>query len=143
MSTFLRGFVLWLQFPFSLPIDAWMFWRWIPWHKAKQCGHNTAVHELIRAEDGWTITSIRVRPIDYCHKCLEAMAIRCSVCKKPIFIGNGVSLARVESLPEGAVWYNESLQTGVVCTSTECCNSHKYYSGSWQPPGRVELFPVH
>ena len=91
---------------------------------------------------GESITTV-IRPnqdgtVDYCHKCLEKMAIRCAWCTKPIFRGDTITLYipiedSTYKLLESAVMYDKERMQVVGCGRTTCAESGADYCGTWVP----------
>ena len=117
-----------------------------------KCGHETALNGKVTAYSESITTEIKPNKdgtVDYCHKCLEKMAIRCGWCKKPIFIGDMITLyspveVNTYKLPEFAVIYNKERMQIVGCERTTCAESGADYCGTWIPGenyvGQVERY---
>jgi len=76
----------------------------------------------------------------YCHKCIEEMTVICAWCKKPIFIGDFITLYSIESgfmPPFKSVIYSKNPLTMVGCERTHCADTRADYCGIWIPPGKV------
>ena len=111
-----------------------------------KCGHETKLKDEVVAFGETTITMIKSHEdgtVDYCHKCLEKMAIQCAWCGKPIFIGDLITLyspAGKFEVPNYAVKYNENPLQFVGCPRSNCADTGADYFGRWLPPGKVSRF---
>lgn len=108
-----------------------------------QCGHPTKLMDRVNAfgETGIiTITPGKNGKVEYCHRCLEKMTIRCAWCGNPIFIGNPVTLytpAENYKIPEHAVICGSNPIRLVGCLGWNCADSGVDRAGFWIPPGKV------
>ena len=122
-----------------------------------KCGHKTRLKDTVSAFGEKIKTQIKPKKgcgIDYCHKCLEKMAIQCAWCGKPIFIGDPVTLyspkdSDKSKIPSYATLFNvfnyESLQL-VGCGRSTCADTGADYAGIWIPGengiGKVYRRPI-
>ncbi len=110
-----------------------------------KCGHETKIIDTVRAFGEKTKTEVLLvkGETEYCHKCLEKMAIRCAWCGRAIFIGDFITLYSSDGtykLPADAVVYDKKQQL-VGCQRTTCADSGADYGGKWMPPGIVQRRP--
>ncbi len=115
--------------------------------KAKKCGHKTKLKDKVTAFGETEILGMvphKDGTVDYCHKCLKKMAIRCAWCGEPIFIGEFVTLYtpinKKFKAPECAVKYSENPLQFVGCCRGNCAETGADYRGRWMPPGKVDRF---
>ena len=107
------------------------------------CGHKTKLHDKVFAFGESTSTQLPIKDgeIDYCHRCIEKMAIRCAWCGHTIFIGDPVTLysPRDENfdVPEHAMVYCKDPLQLVGCLRWNCADSSADRMGFWLPPGVV------
>jgi hypothetical protein len=111
-------------------------------HMAK-CGHLTKLKDHIHAfGESVELEITNSNDIGYCHKCLEKMTILCAWCKKPIFIGNVITLYSSTNkdfkIPKHAVVHNKKHNSLVGCGRTTCADTGMDYVGTWMPPGKVQ-----
>ena len=133
---------------FFIPIIAsallffWLLWRGRK-IQAVRCGHMTRIKDLVTAFGRTITTTVPVEngKTEYCHKCLEKMAIRCAWCGNPIFIGNPVTLYSPNDsqrqMPDYSVLYDKELNSYVGCLNWECAETGADRAGFWYPPGKV------
>jgi hypothetical protein len=121
----------------------WFFKKYLA-----RCGHKTKKKDKVTAF-GETITTevpLVDGKIEYCHKCLEKMAIRCAWCGKPIFIGDPVTLYSLtngtKEMPKHAVCHDKKLNQYVGCLRCDCADTGADRAGFWVPPGVVERIPT-
>ncbi len=111
-------------------------------HTCKKKGEVTSFGETITTE-----IPITNGNTGYCHKCLEKMAIRCTWCGKPIFIGDQITLYSPKDQgfvpPSWAVIHKtgSSLIQFIGCQRSDCADSGADYCGRWIPPGKVVRYP--
>lgn len=78
---------------------------------------------------------------DFCHRCLEKMAIRCAWCGGTIFIGDPITLyspSQSDYRPqENSAKHSDNPLQYVGCLGMDCAQSGSDRSGFWVPPGRV------
>lgn len=106
-------------------------------HRARKIGRISAFGETIK-------TTIRPKDgkIAYCHECLTDMAIRCAWCRKPIFIGDAITLYSPVNEDElkiddsFVVYIKDPLQL-VGCLRPNCAETGGDRAGFWVPPGEV------
>lgn len=105
---------------------------------AKICGHPTKLKGEVMAF-GETITT-EMKPnedgeIPFCLDCIAGMAIQCTLCGKPIFIGDPLTLFKFRDpdhpVPDYAVTYNDEKLIG--CLRDTCCDTIAERSGFWIP----------
>ena len=116
-----------------------------------KCGHNTRIKDKVSAFGDYVLTELPVNDdgsVDYCHKCIEKMAIQCAWCGKPIFIGARITLYSPTAkyqVPEYAVTYNHDPSFRLVlvgCVRSTCTDFGSFdASGVWAPPGEVQRIP--
>lgn len=108
---------------------------------AAACGHEARMKDRISAFGESCESKILIvdGKIEYCHRCLEKMAIKCAWCGKVIFVGMPITLYCAKEdfiLPESAVWFNEELRQPIGCG--QCAElGPADWMGYWVPPGRV------
>lgn len=108
------------------------------------CGHKTKLHDRVTAFGESTLTRLSIKDgkIDYCHQCIEKMAIQCAWCGHTIFIGDPITLysPRDEDfeVPEHAIFYQEDSLQLVGCLRWNCADSGADRMGFWLPPGIVQ-----
>lgn len=106
------------------------------------CGHETLKKDKVTAFGVSCEIEIPIvdGKTDYCHRCLEKMAIRCAWCGGVIFIGMPVTLYTAEKdfvLPEDAAWFNEEYRQPIGCK--KCAEMGPAdWMGFWVPPGKVK-----
>lgn len=111
------------------------------------CGHKTLRTDRVTAFGTSCKTKIPINNgrTDYCHRCLEKMAIRCAWCGEVIFIGDPVTLYSPRDaecqMPEYAVLYNKDHNSYVGCLRWNCAETGADRAGFWYPPGRVVRTP--
>jgi len=106
------------------------------------CGHETLKKDKVTAFG--VSCEIKIPIVDgktnYCHRCLESMAVKCAWCEKVIFVGMPITLYVAREnfvLPDGAVWFNEDQRQPVGCR--RCAEMGPAdWMGLWIPPGKVE-----
>lgn len=118
---------------------------------AVKCGHKTKIKDVVESFGEKIKTEIKLKKggiVDYCHKCLEKMAIQCAWCGKPIFIGDYVTLyspVDKSKLSEYAVIFNNELMQVVGCARETCADTGADYAGIWvsweDGTGKVNRFP--
>ena len=112
-------------------------------HKA-DCGHMTKARNWIKAFGAKTITKLPLKDgkTAYCHQCLQRMVIQCAWCKKPIFVGDPITLYSPRDpnfkVPEHAVIYSENPLCLVGCLGWNCAVTGADRAGFWLPPGQVQ-----
>lgn len=111
------------------------------------CGHETKEKDRVTAFGEGCETQVPVidGKTDYCHRCLERMAIKCAWCGKAIFIGDPITLYtpidKDFKAPEYAVVHcNNPLQL-VGCLRWNCAQTGADRAGFWYPPGKVMRVP--
>jgi len=117
---------------------------------ATKCGHETKLKDKVTAFGESTETVIKMDKPEYYHRCLKKMAIQCAWCKRPIFIGDPVTLytptEKDFKKPEHAVIYNENPLQLVGCGRTSCADTGADYAGIWVPEkkdkGKVHRRPT-
>jgi len=110
------------------------------------CGHKCIISDELTAFGQTIIYTLPIKggKIEYCHKCLGKMTIRCAWCGNPIFIGDFITLYRPTRkkdfvIPSWAVIYdNKKEQQLVGCQRKGCVDSNTDYCGHWLPPGKVK-----
>jgi hypothetical protein len=112
------------------------------------CGHKTLEKDKVwafGASDETTIPIIDGKT-DYCHRCLEKMAIRCAWCGEVIFIGYPITLYsprdKDHKMPDYAVLHNGEHNSYVGCLRWNCAESGADRAGFWYPPGKVYRVPT-
>lgn len=111
------------------------------------CGHETKEKDAVTAFGESTITKIPIKDgkTEYCHRCLEKMAIKCAWCGGVIFIGAPITLyspAKEDfKIPEHAVVYSKDPLKLVGCLRWKCADSGVDRVGFWLPPGTVMRVP--
>ncbi|MFZ2072640.1 MAG: hypothetical protein WAV10_03100 [Minisyncoccia bacterium] len=112
-----------------------------------KCGHETKEIDIVSAFGEKTETKVPIKngEIEYCHKCLDKMAIRCAWCGRPIFVGDPITLYSPTDknfkIPEYAVVYNKDPLQLVGCPRMDCAESGCDYAGRWVPPSTVYRHP--
>jgi len=107
------------------------------------CGHETLKKDKVTAFGKSAVIKIPIvdGKTDYCHRCLEKMAIKCAWCGNVIFIGSPVTLYMATKkdfkIPEHAVIYNENPLQLVGCRRCAELGSADWM-GYWVPPGKVQ-----
>jgi len=88
-----------------------------------------------------TFRSFKKEELEYCHKCLGEMSIRCAWCGEVIFIGDPITLyspvKKDHKLPDYAVLYNKEENQYVGCLGWDCAQTGGDRAGFWVPPGKV------
>lgn len=116
-----------------------------------KCGHKTKLKGKVSAFGETIITEINPRKgkVEYCHKYLEKMAIKCAWCAKPIFIEDPITLYSttcLDKMPEHTVIFSEELMQVVGCGRSSCAQTGADYAGIWVPgengKGMVERIPT-
>ncbi len=82
---------------------------------------------------------------DYCPECEGKMAVPCTWCRKPIRIGDMITLyspGPTFSAPSGAVIYSEAPLRLVGCLRWNCADSGADRAGFWVHPGKVHRVPT-
>jgi hypothetical protein len=108
------------------------------------CGHEAKEKDTVTAfgENTETIIPIINGKTDYCHRCLEKMAIRCAWCGGVIFIGDPITLYTPSDenfkIPEYAVVHKENPLQLVGCLGRNCAETGADRAGFWYPPGSVK-----
>jgi hypothetical protein len=106
-----------------------------------RCGHTSfrTYHVEIWGES-LRMSEVSLAQTEYCPACATKMAllgskiIRCPLCKKPIFKGEGVTLINFQrftesnELPEGAERHEDSI---IACLRMDCCPSGGCMAGNW------------
>ena len=125
---------------------------YLKWFRKKKefitadCGHETKEEDKVSAfgEDILTKLPIENGKTSYCHKCIEKMVRQCAWCKRPIFIGDYLTLYTPAKkdfvIPEYAVVYSKDPLQLVGCQRTDCAETGADYCGEWLPPGEVRRF---
>ena len=112
------------------------------------CGHETFKKDKVTAFGVGCVTEIPIidGKTDYCHRCLEKMAIRCAWCGKVIFVGDPVTLYsprdKDRKMPEYAVLHNKEHNSYVGCLRWDCAETGADRAGFWYPPGKVYRVPT-
>jgi len=112
------------------------------------CGHETLKKDKVTAFGISCETKIPIvdGKTDYCHRCLEKMAIRCSWCGGVIFIGDPVTLYspndKNHKMPDYAVLHNKKDNSYVGCLRLNCAETGADRAGFWYPPGKVYRVPT-
>lgn len=109
---------------------------------ASKCGHTTKVKGGVAAFGERIVTTMPVgkdgRP-EYCLKCIEKMAIRCSRCGKAIFVGDPIALLLDDKALLGhVITARPGTRYRVSCLRIGCADSAADRAGFWMPPGVVE-----
>ncbi len=110
-------------------------------------GHETLEKDTVTAFGASCKTKIPIvdGKTDYCHRCLEKMAIRCAWCGGVIFIGDPITLYsprdRNRKMPDYAVLHNKEHNSYVGCLRWNCAESGADRAGFWYPPGQVMRVP--
>ncbi|MFH0819492.1 MAG: hypothetical protein V1892_00495 [bacterium] len=114
-----------------------------------QCGHEIKLKDEVSAFGETTITTIKPDEdgkVEYCHRCLEKMAIQCAWCGKSIFIGYPITLYTPKNkdfaIPPHAVIFNKDPLQLVGCLRWDCAQSGVDRAGFWLPPGKVYRVPT-
>lgn len=119
-----------------------------------KCGHETKLKDEVIAFNETITTKIKPNDdgsVDYCHECLGKMATLCAWCKKPIFIGDVITLYSPRKkdefkVPEHAVIYDKERMSLVGCGRTTCADTRADYAGCWIPDedgkGKVHRGPT-
>lgn len=114
-----------------------------------QCGHETKLQDEVSAFGQTTVTTITPHKdgkVEYCHRCLEKMAICCAWCGKPIFIGDPVTLYTRRNkdfvIPSCAIIFAHDPLQLVGCLRWNCAESGADRAGFWLPPGQVYRVPT-
>jgi hypothetical protein len=85
------------------------------------------------------------KKIPYCLDCVEKMTIICPWCRRPIFIGDYITLYKPLDpnfkIPEGAVVYSTNPLQLVGCQRSDCAETGADYCGIWEVPGKVKRIP--
>lgn len=115
---------------------------------ATECGHKTKIKNSVTAFGQTTVTQVPVNKdgtTTYCHECLEKMAIRCTWCGHPIFIGDPITLYsprdKSKKMPDYAVLHSKEHNSYVGCLRWECAETGADRCGFWYPPGEVHRVP--
>jgi len=114
-------------------------------YKATKCGHRTKRCGSVSAY-GHTITTKMKKndtgSIDYCLDCIGKMAIKCTWCGDPIFVGDPVTLYtpvdRDFDIPKHAIVYNKEPLQLVGCLSRDCADTGADRAGFWLPDDDVK-----
>lgn len=112
------------------------------------CGHKTRLSNRIHAFGSSVKT--RIRPnngkVEYCHECLQDMAIQCGWCDGAIFIGDPITLYSPNNKDytpkKHAKIYNDEPLTIVGCLRMNCADTGADRAGFWMPPGEVKRVPT-
>lgn len=112
------------------------------------CGHKTKLVNKIYAFGSSVKT--RIKPnngkVEYCHECLQNMAIQCGWCDGAIFIGDPITLYSPNNkdyIPQkSAIIYNHNPLTIVGCLRMNCADTGADRAGFWMPPGGVKRVPT-
>ena len=121
-------------------------------YTATKCGHRTKRSGQVSAF-GHTMTTKMPRnrdgSVDYCIDCISKMAIQCSWCSHPIFVGDPVTLYTPSDdfqAPQHAVVYNSEPLQLVGCLGWNCADTGADRAGFWLPgengKGRVRRVPT-
>ena len=109
-----------------------------------ECGHPARRRERVSAFGEWrnlTIIPPAGKNPEYCHRCLEQMAIRCAWCSQPIFIGDPITLYSPSDpnfqLKADCVKHRSDPDQYVGCLRMNCADTGADLSGYWVPPGKV------
>jgi len=108
------------------------------------CGHKTLKKDSVTAFGEKTTTEILISngKTDYCHRCLEKMAIQCAWCGEVIFIGDPITLYSPDKqsfeIPKHAVTHGENPLQLVGCLRWGCADTGADRAGFWYPPGKVK-----
>lgn len=111
-----------------------------------KCSHSTKRIDRVSAFGQTTRTTIipkKGEAPDFCHRCLEKMAICCAWCGKVIFIADPVTLytPRDKSYQpkEHFKKYKDNPLQYVGCLKMNCAQTGADRAGFWMPPGQVLL----
>lgn len=112
------------------------------------CGHETKIKDtlhLFGEEVECGLLFQENGKVEYYHRCIEAMAILCAWCGKPIIIGDPLTLMTPRNknfkTPEHAVVYSQNPLQLVGCLRWDCCDTGGLRAGFWIPPGKVYRVP--
>jgi hypothetical protein len=106
---------------------------------AAKCGHKTT------REGEYTVFGFKntvAMPlnneggVNYCVDYISKMAIQCAWCKRPILIGDIVTLYSPPEdfeIPKHAVVYSQNPLALVGCQRTDCADTAADYAGLWLP----------
>lgn len=125
---------------------------WLRPEKPKEivcgCGHTSKLEKEISVKGQKVKLRIKYKPnkkFPYCLDCIEKMTIICPWCKRPIFIGDYVTLYTPMDpnykIPKGTVVYSKNPLRLVGCQRQNCVDSGADYCGTWEAPGFVKRFP--
>ncbi len=112
------------------------------------CGHEALEKDKVTAFGASCETKIPIvdGKTEYCHRCLEKMAIRCAWCGGVIFIGDPITLYsprdKDRKIPEYAVLYDKEHNSYVGCLRWNCAETGADRAGSWYPTGKVYRIPT-
>lgn len=113
-----------------------------------KCGHRTRLKDKVSAFGEYALSTLSINKdgsMDYCHKCIEKMAIQCAWCGKSIFIGDAVTLYspnKKYEVPEHTIVYSQDPLRLVGCMRGNCADTGADQSGFWIPPGEVKKVPT-
>ena len=109
-----------------------------------RCGHKSKITDNLNISGkhvGMATLTVINGAVEYCHRCLEKMAIECAWCEGPIIIGEGVTLYsptdKFYKIPNGAILHNENPLQLVGCLNHSCDPSVSLAENYWMPPGKV------
>ena len=130
------------------------FKNFFSWLKQKpneiqcRCGHTSKLKKDISIKGKKVTLRINYKPnkeYPYCLDCIEKMTIICPWCKRPIFVGDYVTLYTPTDpnykIPEGTVIYTKDPLRLVGCQRSDCAETGADYCGTWEAPGFVKRFP--
>jgi hypothetical protein len=112
------------------------------------CGHTSKMEKEVHVGKKKETLKILYRPNrtpPYCLDCVEKMAVICPWCKRPIYIGDYITLYTPTDpnfkIPEGAVVYTKDPLRLVGCQRSDCAETGADYCGIWEAPGKVKRIP--
>ena len=119
-------------------------WFYLGGRVQAKCGHSTKRTDQVSAFGQTATTTITPKPgeaPDYCHRCLEKMAICCAWCGKVIFVADPITLytPRYNSYQpkEHYVKYRDNPLQYVGCLRMNCAQTGSDRAGFWMSPGQV------
>lgn len=113
------------------------------WFSAN-CGHQTKIRDSVSVFGEINIISMipKSGKIEYCHKCLEKMIIKCAWCQRPIFPDHPITLYDFPSenfvAPEHSIIHSKDPVKLVGCLRPDCADTGMDRAGFWVSPGKVE-----
>lgn len=113
-----------------------------------ECGHPARRRDRVSAfgeNRSLTIMPPFGKAPEYCHACLEKMAVCCAWCGQSIFIGDPVTLYSPRDPnyrpKDGSHKHQDNPIQYAGCLRMNCAQSGSDRSGFWVPPGRVHRVP--